>query len=218
MSRESFISDMQTALARSPALRRGQPGEDDLQAYFATLRGDPDAALAAYREYAASFYVHIAHTSAGAGADVSWPGGACDRWSELVARPSHQHRRIIDCEGFAYIAAELLPSAGWTLLGYAVIYLATTTDPEDFHMVAVLEYPGATPRRVYIGSERTSTSWLSEANAVFPQGSVNARSTGVHDEPQDAIEEMQEEIESGAAIEVAPLTERRSHVPELRGE
>jgi len=218
MSRESFIGDMRASLGRDPSLRHGQPDRDDLRAYFETLRDSPDAALAAYREYAGSFYVHIVRTSAGAGADVTWPGGACDRWSELVARPSDQHRRIIDCEGYAFVAAELLPAAGWTLQGYAVIYLASSTDPADLHMVAVLEYPGDPPRRVYIGSERASTSWLTEANAVFPQGSVNARITGVAGAPQDAIDDMQRQIDSGEAREVAPLSERRSRAPDLREE
>jgi hypothetical protein len=218
MSRESFIADMEGALGRAPSLSHGQPSNDDLRAYFATLGAEPDAALAAYREYASSFYVHISRTGSGTDADVSWPGGSCDRWSELVSRPRDQHRRIVDCEGFAFIAQELLAAAGWDTVGYAVVYLPTTTDPTNLHMVAVLEYPGDRPRRVYIGSERTSESWLSEANAVYPDGSVNARISGTAATPQEAIAEMQREIVSGEAREVAPLSGRRSRLPELREE
>lgn len=209
---------MQAALEHAPLLSHGQPGLGDLTAYFGAFRNDPDGALNAYREYALSFYVHIMRVSTDPDADVEWPGGSCDRWSEIASRRRNQYRRVIDCEGYAFIAQQLLGAAGWSLAGYRIIYLPTRSNPSDFHIVAVMDYPGETSRRIFIGSERVSTNWMSEANAVFPQGSSNARTTSIAPTAAQAIEEMQQQIGSGDSTELAPFRDRRSRVPDHLGD
>ena len=100
MSRESFIADMQSVLGHSVRLRHGQPDRNDLIAYFCTIT-DRARAVELYTEYARSFYVHVMFVPGTRDDDVSWPGGSCDRWSEVVRRPRHQSQRVIDCEGYA---------------------------------------------------------------------------------------------------------------------
>lgn len=214
MSRESFLAAMRAALGRDVRRERDQPAWTDLAAYMQSLRDDPDAALRAYREYVEAFYVHVAHARRDPSADVTWPGGSCDRWSELAERPRYQHRRIIDCEGYAFIAHRLLSEAGWSLRGYQVLYvLPTDASGWDYHIVAIMEYPGVLSRRVYIGSERVSTSAVSEAHHVWPSGSFNAHYGPVERTAQAAIDEAARQASSGPAREVAPLRGRRSVAP-----
>lgn len=219
MSRQSFVSDMQEAIGRPVRWPGGHPHPDDLRAYFRTLRGRPDAALEAYREYAGSFMVHIETATRGAQIDVVWPGGSCDRWSEIVSRPRRQHRRMIDCEGYAFLAQELLTEAGWDFVGFEVIYLPTQgTEPEDYHIMAVLESPGDRSRRVYIGSQNISTSWLDEASGAWPGEYQNAETVGPAATVEEGIDRMMDRIESGRAREIAPLSGRRSFSPPTFGD
>ena len=219
MSQESFISDMQRALGRPVQTRGGQPAAGDVRAYFRTLSGNPSQALAAYEEYAGSFMIHVAAATRGRTGDVTWPGGTCDQWSEIVSRPQdRQHRRMIDCEGYAYLAQDLLTEADWSFIGYEVIYLPTQTEPEDFHIMAVLDSPGAQPRRVYIGHQRASDSWFSEAQRVWPGGFQNAQTVGTSPTAQAGMDRVVRRIESGAARELAPLSGRRSISPPSFGD
>jgi hypothetical protein len=219
MSRESFMAAMREALSRDVAVHRGQPTRADIIAYMRTLRDHPDRALAAYQEYVRAFYIHTEQVAGDPDADVAWPGESCDHWRELAERPRHQQRRIIDCEGYAYIAAELLTAAGWTLRGYQVLYiLPAGTSGWDHHIVAILDYPGDMPRRVYIGSDRVSTSAVSEAHHVWPHGSFNARYGPVERTARGAIDEAARQIEQGPRREVAPLRGRRSMSPPVAGD
>ena len=214
MSRASFLAAMHEALGRDARRESGQPVWTDLAVYIQTLRDDPDAALRAYREYVQAFYVHVAHARRDPGADVAWPGGSCDRWSELSERPRYQHRRIIDCEGYAYIADRLLSEAGWNRRGYQVLYvLPTGTSGWDYHIVAIMEYPGVLSQRVYIGSDRISTSAVSEAQHIWPSGSFNAHYGPVERTAQVAIDEASRQAAAGPEREVAPLRGRRSTAP-----
>ena len=213
MSRESFIADMERELHRPPSLSNGQPGLADLRAYFETLRGNPDGALRAYREYARSFLVHIETATSGGTIDVVWPGGSCDRWDELVARPRRQHRRVIDCEGYALVAHRLLEAAGWDFAGYIVLYLPTQTDPSDYHIVVVMEYPGDSGETVYIGSGNIHYSWSGEATSVWGGEGSNARSSGLATTADEAMESVQRQAGSAHSRVIAPLSGHRSFSP-----
>ncbi|GAB4328342.1 MAG: hypothetical protein Kow0074_24240 [Candidatus Zixiibacteriota bacterium] len=219
MSRESFLQDMQQAIQRPVRQSGGHPNTNDLLEYFRTLRNNPNAALAAYREYAGSFMIHIESATRGRQIDVAWPGGSCDRWSEILSRPQRQHRRMIDCEGYAYLAQQLLTAAGWDFIGFEIIYLPTQqTEPEDYHIMAVLESPGEPPRRVYIGSDRISDSWFDEARSVWPGEYQNAETVGPAPTVEDGIDRVMRRVESGAAREIAPLSGRRSFSPPSFGD
>lgn len=213
MSRESFLADMHAALGRAPSAPGGQPGERDLVSYFTTLRNDPERALAAYHDYALSFYIHVADATGDRSADVVWPGGSCDRWSELAVRPRRHQQRIIDCEGYAYLAQELLTAAGWRLRGYQVLYLLPTrTTTFDYHMVAVLEFPDG-GRVVYIGTARISDSAVTDAHHVWPDVGFNARYGPIRPTAHDAIDEVQRLVETGPQREIAPMRQRHSVLP-----
>ncbi len=206
MSRQTFLADMSRVLETRV---RGVPSLAQLRRYFRALT--PDAALAAYQEYASSFYVHIATATGDPTADVTYPGGACDRWREVTGRRQSGGRRIIDCEGFAFIAYQLLHEAGFLQIGYQVFYLATRGQPTDWHLVAVLEYPGEGPD-VYIGGPTVSRRASEEINRVYPRRGHNARTAPLGDTPVEAIDNMYHEEETGRAIELAPLGPRRRAV------
>ncbi len=214
MSRESFIANLRTALGHEPVLDHGQPSQADLLAYFATMRDSATQSLAAYQEYAQSFYIHTAYVPGDRTGDVSWPGGSCDRWSELVHRRRYHGQRVIDCEGYAYVAAQLLTAAGWRLLGYQVIYLLPTqTTGFDYHLVAVLEHSGEATQQVYIGTQRPSTSAISEAFHVWPDAQFNVRYSSIEATAEAAIAFASREAAAGPQREIAPMRQRRSVVP-----
>ena len=218
MSRESFLADLRTALGRNVAMRPGgQPAHADVLAYFRTLSGNPERALAVYQDYVQSFYIHAAHVpNDRSGGNVDWPGGSCDRWDELVARRRHQSQRIIDCEGYAFMGAQLLQAAGWRLQGYLVIYLLPTrTTPFDYHMMSVLQSPGAQTQAVYVGSDRPSNAWVTEAHRVWPQAHFSVRASTVEDTPDAAIAAVQQEVARQGERLAAPERLRRSVAPSM---
>jgi hypothetical protein len=203
MSRESFIAGLNRALGTSI---RTFPSLDLLRRYFATLA--PDAAIRAYEDYASSFYVHIAVSSRNPAADVTYPGGACDRWQEVTGGRRSEGRRVIDCEGFAYIAHELLRAAGFNPAGYQVFYIPTAGQPSDWHIVAVLEPPDGGPR-VYVGGPQVSRQAFEEIRRVYPRRSHDARRAQIGETALQAIDNMQREAALGRVREVAPLAPRR---------
>jgi hypothetical protein len=214
MSRESFIADMRTALGRLIPLSHGQPSQADLRAYFQTLASDSARALEAYQEYARSFYIHTAFVPGDRTGNVEWPGGSCDRWSELASRRRLHGQRVIDCEGYALLAAQLLAAAGWNLHGYQVIYiLPTRTTSFDYHLVAVLQDPSDASRIVCIGSVRPAESAVTEAHRVWPDAAFNVRYGSVEATAQAAIDHASRQSAAGPQREVAPMRQRRSSVP-----
>jgi hypothetical protein len=175
---------------------------------------DRARAVEAYTEYSRSFYVHIMFVPPSGSDDVAWPGGSCDRWSEIVQRPRHQSRRVIDCEGYAYLAAELLSAAGWRLLGYQVIYLQPTqTSPWDYHLVAILENPVDTTDRLFVGTAHPSPSAVTEAYRLWPEGGFNVHYGAIEPNARRAIQSASEEGADTAPREIAPMRLRRSVVP-----
>ena len=213
MSRESFIADMQSVLGHAVRLPHGQPDRADLLAFFRTVT-DRDRAVELYTEYARSFYVHVMFVPGNREGDVSWPGGSCDRWSEIVRRSRHQSQRVIDCEGYAYLAAELLSAAGWRLLGYQVIYLiATQSSPFEYHLVAVLENPSDSSNRLFIGTARPSPSAVTEGFRLWPDASFNIRYGPIEPDARRAIQSVTQDVATDTPREVAPMRQRRSVMP-----
>jgi hypothetical protein len=213
MSQETFIAGMQSTLGRSVRVRQGQPDRGDLLEYFQAI-GDLHLAVEQYTEYARSFYVHTMFVPGDRDGDVSWPGGSCDRWSEINSRPRHQSRRIIDCEGYAYLAGQLLGAAGWRVRGYQVIFRpATQTSPLDSHLVAVLEHPEDSANRLFIGTTRPSPSAVTEANRLWPGSTFDVQYGSIEPDARRAIRAATEYVEDESPREVAPMRLRRSVAP-----
>jgi hypothetical protein len=137
----------------------GEPVED----YFRWLvqRQTPPPAsdydvMSKYTWYASRFYVHIAITTGNPAADVTWPGTehSCNSWSEIQARPLNAGRRVIDCEGFAFIASSLFAAAGWTAEGFEIAYGGSVGQTSGFayHIAARLTSPGG--RTIGVGTGR----------------------------------------------------------------
>jgi hypothetical protein len=213
MSRESFIADMEPVLGHAVRLPHGQPDRADLLAFFRTV-ADRDRAVELYTEYARSFYIHVMFVPGNRDGDVAWPGGSCDRWSEIVRRPRRQSQRVIDCEGYAYLAAELLSAAGWRLLGYQVIcQLPTQSSPIDYHLVAVLENPSDSSNRLFIGTAHPSPSAVTEGFRLWPNASFNIRYGPIEPDARRAIQPVTQDVATDAPREVAPMRQRRSVMP-----
>lgn len=138
--RDFFVDQMKTALGvASIRLTNGQPSADDLRAYFRTLAGDPFKSWAKYNEYAKAFYVHIdmlpdttpAINWRPAQIRVSLGLKTCDAWSQIVSRTrmgDGSNRRIIDCRGFSFIAADLLGAADWEVKGFRTFFVPRRRD------------------------------------------------------------------------------------------
>lgn len=138
--RNFFVDQMKTALGvTSITLTNGHPSADDLRAFFRTLAGDPFKSWAKYNEYAKAFYVHIdmlPDTTPAINwrpAQVTVPLGlkTCDSWSQIVGRTrmgDGSNRRIIDCRGFSFIAADLLGVADWQVKGYRTFFVPRRRD------------------------------------------------------------------------------------------
>jgi hypothetical protein len=213
MSRQTFLQGLNAALGTSIS---GFPDPAAVRRYFATLNGEE--AIRAYEDYASSFYVHIVNVSASSNADVVYPGGSCDRWVEVTRRRRSGSRRIIDCEGFAFIAHQLLGAAGFQQLGYQVFYLPTPGRPTDWHIVAVLQVPRGSGR-LFVGGPEVSRRAFDEMHRVFPSRSHDARSAQIGDTPGQAIENMQRDAAAGHTREIAPLPPRRpARVPPVMAE
>ena len=213
MSRDSFISDMRTVLGRGIRLENGQPQRRDVMEYFRSLQ-DRHRAVESYSEYARSFYVHAMFVPGIRSDDVRWPGGSCDQWSELVRRPRRQSQRIIDCEGYAFLAAEVLGAAGWQLLGYQVLFRPATQGSEmDYHLVAVLVNSADTTERIYVGTPRPSPSAVTEANRIWPDAAFDIRYSEIAQDARRAIQNAADSSDVDAPREVAPMRRRRSVTP-----
>lgn len=211
MSQTEFITAMTTALGRRPQLDHGrQPSEADLSAYFATLSGNPEGAIAAYESYAQAFYVHISSIGSGRG-DVPSPDG---RWSSIRGLRRHgsggQQRRITDCEGYAFIGRQLLTAAGWSFAGYRIVYRPLPPGADvaqlEYHIMAELSHPDHAS--VFVGHARVSSSAIEEFFAVFPTAGEYRQVRGRFDTDGEALQAAQADMESGSFREAGLLRPR----------
>ena len=110
------------------------PSEANAVAYFKTLKGKPMSDVQdAFRNYANAFYVHSetkgvdrgditygAHKHTQGKTVYNWNGP--ESWKEISdGREVHSDgRRVIDCEGYAYMGQQLLGAAGFKNIKFAV--------------------------------------------------------------------------------------------------
>jgi hypothetical protein len=143
-----FLSDMQKAGIRADY----PPTEAQLVSYFKTLKNNPAAARQAFESYAQSFHVHPANVR-GADSDIRYSNvkvkqgdaeyitDAPQSWSDVSKRPARGYqyasRQMNDCQGYAYIAQDLLGAAGFKL----VHHIAASTGENSGHAMAVFTHP-----------------------------------------------------------------------------
>lgn len=110
------------------------PSEANAVAFFKTLKGKPMSDIQdAFRNYANAFYVHSEtkgvdrgditygdHKHVEGNTAYKWTGP--ESWKEITdSREAHSDgRRVIDCEGYAYMGKELLGAAGFKNIKFAV--------------------------------------------------------------------------------------------------
>lgn len=131
------------------------PTHAQLKDYFATLKGDPAAALAAYESYCLAYQVHPADAGLGnsisysdttfsmagrnvtVGGPMSWADLAPPR-RQVVGAGEHAGKVVNDCEGYVAIASSLLGAAGFEVVSY-VVALAEPNKPA--HSLLLLRDP-----------------------------------------------------------------------------
>lgn len=180
--RDFFVEGMKKALGgRSIALTNGQPSADDLRAYFKTLTSDPYESWKQYNRYAQAFYVHIDMLPATTSA-INWrpdqkqvPLGlkTCDSWGQITSRTrmgDGSNRRIIDCRGFSFIAADLLGAADWEVKGYRTFFVPKRRDV-PWHVAIELHWTKTQGMNdMLVGTQQASDGGFPEEKA---RGYVN---------------------------------------------
>lgn len=162
------------------------PTMTQLQAYFQTLGGArATAAVAAYRDYTSAFCQHVQDRarggSASAGVSYGGTGDTATRPRHVMddAQLSSTGRRILDCDGYAYLAERLLgpdgagfhqPHGG----GFCSVGPEAGT-PGPGHSMLLLER----------GDERV---WVSNDHAVVLSSNPGLRS------PPEEIADMQRDV------------------------
>jgi hypothetical protein len=175
--RRNFVEDMAKALGgRSIALTNGQPSAADLRAYFKTLAGDPNESKKAYNRYAEAFYVHIDMLPA-ATPGIDWRPNqptvetglkTCDSWAQIEPRTrmnDGSNRRILDCRGFSFIAADLLGAAEWQVMGYRAFLVPRRRDI-PWHMAVEVHWTKSQGTNdMLVGTQQASDGGFPEEKA-----------------------------------------------------
>lgn len=182
--------------------------------YFEALKKDPDEAIKAYTRFVKAFFIHIDQITPGG--DVKWPGKYCDSWSEVTQRPKHTDntgRRIIDCEGYAFIVATLLQKADWRLDGFVGFY--REGDLDSGHLAAELQFTGTTDAsytiaqdHVVSGSPETNRNKVAERDELFknyPGGSCLVTWTDGFPTPKEAVDKAEEKMKASASKGPPPV-------------
>lgn len=219
---DDFIEQMRTVLNETDV--DPQSGEQ-IRRFFSALNGRPEDALNAYVGYATLFYRHVQSVGSST-ADVVYPGGPgnnyCDSWNEVLSIASDGNgRRVIDCEGFAVMAVELLGLAGYQFRNYIIpISPSLTGNSWDGHIFVELRNAGTS---VFMGNNRTysTASGATEVIAGWsPTDAVNAR-YACGQTIREAVEAAQQIIDTRAEDPmsdvrvVAPLSPRCSRAPDV---
>jgi len=218
MIKATFIAGLNAALGTSLD-NQATPSQSQVRQYLQTLH-DPARAIAVYNDYASSFYVHAAASAAVPGSDVTYASGTCNAWAEITSHRVLDHgRRVIDCEGFAWLANTLLGEAGFIPRGYRVLYMPSPTpgqQPTDWHIIVIMQFPigsSSSSRRVYIGGPQVSSSLGQERRRAYPSNWVNAEVAPTAMTQGQAIQNMIDHASQVDTSDPAQLGPR----PELRG-
>lgn len=123
------------------------PSKDQLVAYFTTLKDNPKQARQAFDDFAKAFNVHVAQESQKPSADVLYGGTEKNplpptKWDDVAKRKpggttEYVGKRINDCEGYAFMAQELLGAAGFDVKHH----LTAHGGPAGAHAMAVFTHP-----------------------------------------------------------------------------
>jgi len=143
-----FLSGMQKAGIKVSY----PPTEAQLVDYFKTLKDNPAGAREAFQNYAKDFNVHPAnvytddydikysHTTTKYNG-VSYPTDAPQKWDDVVGRsplsdkfPQFVGKQMNDCQGYGFIAAELLGAAGFKVSNYVTAYPSLHGNSHDMVM------------------------------------------------------------------------------------
>jgi hypothetical protein len=117
------------------------PTETNVTDYFKTMRGKPISEIKdAFQNYANAFYVHSEKKGVDRGDVVysehkykegttAYASHAPESWKEVTDdREVHSDgRRIIDCEGYAYMGQQIFKAAGFQNVNFGVV--ARKDDP-----------------------------------------------------------------------------------------
>ena len=137
------------------------PTPDQVRKLFRYLNGRQVDIDSAFRSYLDCFYL------ARRGVYISYPGGAgdtCESWSEVLRGERIGNRHVIDCDGYAVIAVELLKEAGFQFVEY--IYASSINEYweiENTHIVAVMRLNSTT---IYLSNDAIYNSLQSSLSAI----------------------------------------------------
>lgn len=154
------------------------PSKDQLVAYFKTLFGNPTEARKALKEFNTAFQVHVAQETQDPKAGVLY-GGKEDaplppsKWSDVAKTPADAKgenvgKRVNDCEGYAFMAEELMKAAGFKLKHQ----LTAHGGPAGAHAMAVFTHDKE-PGKVTLTSNEAVFSGKNE-KALADQGFTHA--------------------------------------------
>ncbi|MFT3708429.1 MAG: hypothetical protein QM817_12315 [Archangium sp.] len=142
-SQLNFLAKMEAAQVKGDL----PPTKEQLVKYFETLKGNPKEARAAFDQFAKAFNVHVAQERQDPSADVRYGGTEKNplpptKWDDVASRKpggttEYVGKRINDCEGYAYMAQELLGAAGFQLSHH----LTANGGPAGAHAMAVFTHP-----------------------------------------------------------------------------
>lgn len=154
------------------------PSKEQLVAYFKTLAGKPADARKALADFNSAFQVHVAQETQNPKADVRY-GGTKEaplppaKWADVEKTPAgatgeNVGKRVNDCEGYAYMAEELMKAAGFKLKHH----LTANGGPAGAHAMAVFTHE-KDPGKVTLTSNEAVLSGKDE-KALADKGFIHA--------------------------------------------
>ncbi len=173
-SQLNFLAKMQGAGIKADF----PPSKDQLVAYFKTLAGKPQEARKALGDFNTAFQVHVAQETQDPKADVLYGGDKKhplppSRWSDVEktaagATGENVGKRVNDCEGYAFMAEELMKAAGFQLKHE----LTANGGPSGAHAMAVFTHDKE-PGKVTLTSNEAVFSGKNE-KVLADQGFTHA--------------------------------------------
>jgi hypothetical protein len=136
------------------------PSPAQIRRLFRYLNGRREDIEIAFRSYVSSFYISRP------GIYVGYPGGSgdtCESWSEVLWGQRIENRNVIDCDGYAVIAVELLKEAGYHFVEYIYVFTIENWELEQSHIVAVMRLNSST---IFISNNAIFNSLSSALDAI----------------------------------------------------